>query len=519
MAASRPNILLFIVDEMLADVTLPGSVCQMPTLQQFASQGLRFSRAFTPSPHCCPSRATLMTGTYPSRHGIYNNVETDTAHQLGLSPGVRTFAQDLSAAGYRLSYAGKWHVSNEETPADRGWREVTPFELKPLRGLRQWQNRTDPVSDLNFARKPGAISRPGWTDWRLQDGIVEGPDGIEKTPYFRNAVQPGIEELARLAAGDGPWCLCISTDMGPHDAVPKELFDLYDPNDIALPVNFHDTMEDKPNIYRRLQQQVWGQLTLAEVRVAMANYFAACTLQDRYFEMILRALDDAGQGDDTLVLFVADHGDYNFAHGLQFMGIPSFREAYHVPMVARWPRGIAAPGSAVSDLVTLADIAPTLIELAGTTATDEKTGRSLLPFFADQIPENWPDAWFSQTKGNEVYYTQRIVMTADWKFVYNAFDFDELYDLRNDPGELTNLIHPSRYPQPAPFADSTLDDLRPLPRIEPDLEPVRQEMMARIWEFAIREGDSIFSPFPPCAVATYGPMVGLQRMLGAEESR
>ncbi len=512
MNATRPNILIFLVDEMQVDVTRPDSPCQMPTLQKFASEGVRFSRAFTPSPHCCPSRATFMTGAYPSRHGVYNNVDTDTAHQVGLNPGVRTFAQDLSEVGYRLSYAGKWHVSNEETPADRGWNEVTPFRLRPLRGLNQWQNRTDRATRPNFARESGKITRHGWEDRKLQRGIIEGPDSIQQTPYYKNAVGPGLAELSRIAGEDGPWCLCISTDMGPHDAAPKELYDLYDPKSIELPPNFYDTMEDKPNIYRRLQQQVWGQLTLDEVKLGMANYFAACTLQDRYFEMILSALEKTGQADSTLVLFVADHGDYNFAHGLQHMGIPSFREAYHVPVIARWPQGITSPNRTVSEIINLADIAPTIIELSGTTSKDTKTGRSLVPFFNNHTPEDWPDAWFSQTKGNEVYYTQRIVMTDEYKFVHNAFDFDELYDLRNDPHELTNLIHPSRHPQPAPFTDSSLDDLLPMPRIDTELEPVRLEMMSRIWEFAIQEEDNIFSSYPMCAIATYGPMVGLQRL-------
>ena len=95
MDAPRPNILIFLVDEMQFDVTQPSSPCQMPALQKFAEEGVTFTRAFTPSPHCCPSRATLMTGVYPSRHGVFNNVETDTAHQFGLNPGVRTFAQKL----------------------------------------------------------------------------------------------------------------------------------------------------------------------------------------------------------------------------------------------------------------------------------------------------------------------------------------------------------------------------------------------------------------------------------------
>ena len=103
-------------------------------------------------------------------------------------------------------------------------------------------------------------------------------------------------------------------------------------------------------------------------------------------------------------------------------------------------------------------------------------------------------------------------MTDRYKYVYNAFDFDELYDLEQDPHEMVNLIHPSRAPQPRPFEPDDEEPFRPLPRIAPELEPIRREMMARIWEFAIQEQDTIFSGFPPVAVATYGPMLGLERM-------
>lgn len=528
MPSKRPNILLFVVDQFQQDVTEAESPCQLPNLQRFKEQGVSFRRAFGPSPHCCPARATLMTGLYPSRHGVFNNVETDTAHRFGLNPGVRTFAQDLDEAGYRLSYAGKWHVSNEETPADRGWHEVTEFASHmPLRGHRQWANlgtdgddhtgwaNSGPVpTDVASPRPRGHVQRPGWGDVVTRPAPIEGPDACTKTHFYQHAVGPGIDELQRLVQdehADSPWCLCISTDMVPNSPCPRELLELYDPASIDLPPNFDDAMTDKPGIYRRLREQLWGQLSLAEVREAMVNYFANCTLEDRYFGMILDALDATGAADDTLVMFIGDHGDYNFAHGLQNMGVPAFREAYHIPVVARWPKGIVRPNRDVDDIVWLADIAPTLIDLAGASAQDRKTGRSLAPLLADERPADWRDDWYSQTNGNEVYYTQRAVMTDRWKYVYNAFDYDELYDLQRDRLEMTNLIHPDRYPQPAPFTSQVGETRQPLPRISPELEAVRRDMMARIWDFAIRENDSIFSAFAPVAVATYGPMLGVER--------
>ena len=79
--------------------------------------------AFCPSPHCCPSRATFFTGLYPSGHGVWNNICNQQALSRGLKPGVRLWSEDLAEAGYRMHYSGKWHVSVEESPRDRGWTE------------------------------------------------------------------------------------------------------------------------------------------------------------------------------------------------------------------------------------------------------------------------------------------------------------------------------------------------------------------------------------------------------------
>jgi arylsulfatase A-like enzyme len=190
------------------------------------------------------------------------------------------------------------------------------------------------------------------------------------------------------------------------------------------------------------------------------------------------------------------------------MGIPSFREAYNVPAIIRWPEGIEDPGREVQHFVSQADFAPTFLELAGLSPDREFTGRSLVPFLEGNVPEDWPDAWYSQTKGNEVYYTQRIVSTHEYKYVYNAFDYDELYDLKKDPLELNNLIHPAKFEDkcsPEEHKEKSIDN--PWPHLPPELNEIRKEMLGKMWAFAEKEDDVIFSPFPPVAVSPFGPAV------------
>ena len=103
--SKRPNVLIFMTDQEQAQVTLPGHPCLTPNLDRVAREGVRFTSAYPPMAHCCPSRASFMTGLYPSQHGIHNNVLNEQAIGRSLRPGVRTFSEILRQAGYRLYLA------------------------------------------------------------------------------------------------------------------------------------------------------------------------------------------------------------------------------------------------------------------------------------------------------------------------------------------------------------------------------------------------------------------------------
>ncbi len=490
---------------MQNDVTREEHPCHMPRLKEFAKEGMTFTNAFTCSPHCCPSRATFMTGAYPTRHGIFNNVDTVTAHQHGLNPGVRLFSEDLKEAGYEMAIAGKWHVSHKESPSDRGWTEWSEYHKNGK--LLGYDNAK---YNLNIATP---LRRPGWGDAPFIDKHYEGPDAYKQDWYYDYAIKPGMQALKYLVEGEKPWCLFVSTDMEGRTSCPREYYERYDQEKIELPKSFSDTLEDKPNIYRRLREQVWGQLSETDAKAGIANYWANCEQQDSFFGELLDALEDTGKKENTIVLFISDHGDYNFSHGLQYMGIPSFREAYHIPAIMRWPEGIKKQGSKIDELVTLADFAPTFLELAKTEPEDEKTGRSLVPFLKEGRAGGWPDAWHSQTKGNEVYYTQRIVATKDYKYVYNAFDYDEMYDLKTDHHEMVNLIHPSRHKKSlSPEETRELTEDNPWPHLPDDLNEIRKNMLAKMWNFAIKENDIIFSQFPPVAISAFGPALAKEKL-------
>lgn len=173
-------------------------------------------------------------------------------------------------------------------------------------------------------------------------------------------------------------------------------------------------------------------------------------------------------------------------HGLWCKGLPCFKGAYHIPLAMRWPKGLVQPGRVEESFVNLADFAPTFLELAGIYTKREFAGNSLVPFIKNQKPQTWRDAIFTQSNGNELYGIQRSVMTKEWKFTYNGFDYEELYDLFQDPKECRNL-----------FGDPAYDQ-------------VVKDLSKRIWTFSRSVDDVCINPYIMVGLAPYGPGIAYE---------
>lgn len=166
-------------------------------------------------------------------------------------------------------------------------------------------------------------------------------------------------------------------------------------------------------------------------------------------------------------------------------GLPCFQEAYHIPALVG---GAGIHGETPVDaMVSITDFAPTILELAGISAPDV-AGRSLVPFLRHQIPCDWRTELFTQSNGNELYGIQRAVWNKKWKYVFNGFDYDELYDLENDPRELHNLIY------------------------DPSLAAIVREMCGKLWQFAYKRAMPVlahilWSALPLMGLVSFGKMI------------
>ena len=475
---ATPNILIMMTDHQRADTSFADHTSITPRLDQLAKEGLTFTNAYCPAPHCCPSRATFFSGLYPSQHGIWNNICNRMSLGSSLKDGVRLWSEDLAEIGYQQHFVGKWHVSISELPRDTGWIEKTVtgtgFEHH---GMRWNQYMELAKQKEKTERGEGEILRNGYPDNKLY-----WTSKREEHTHDERVLEETLEVLEDLKDSDQPWVV-YSGFIGPHDPyiAPQKFLDLYDLEDIQLPRSYADEMVDKPRIVQRMREQIFGQLSPDETRQAIRHFYAYCSYLDDCFGQILDALDATGHADDTIVIYTSDHGDYVAEHGLFAKGIPCYKGAYHVPVVMRWPKGLVQPDRLEDAFVSLADFAPTFLDLAGIETDRHFAGQSLMPFVYGQQPGTWRDAVFTQCNGVEQYYTQRSVMTKEWKYVFNGFDQDELYHLTEDPDEMHNLANDPVY----------TDTIKMLCR--------------KMWQFAYENDDALINPYITVGLAPFGP--------------
>jgi len=434
---SRPNLLFLMTDQQQAATIEPGSPCRTPNLDRLAAQGTRFSRAYAVNGICSPTRASLFTGVYPSRHGMVDCTHTVPEYRARFDTSLTMWSRRLREMGYRLGYFGKWHVERSEKLEQFGFEEYQVDH----KGYAEHRK------GLGLPRKPANYSlrrdvhQDGYPDMLLY-GVHDEP--VEATiPHY--LYSKGIDFMQRAAERGEPWCTFVSTSApGEPGHVPEPYYALYDPAHIEPPGNFDDDLMDKPGIYRR-QREVWKDLTWEDHARTIACYYARCSLVDEQIGRILQALEDTGQADNTIVIYANDHGIMMGAHGLHCLGVFPFEEGYRVPLIVKWP-GQGQAGATCDKLLNTVDLAPTILDMTDCGELPQAQGRSLAPLLRGEDPPDWPDDTFAEFHGQRFFWTQRIVWSDRYKYVFNGFDYDELYDLQNDPHELTNL---SRDPQHA----------------------------------------------------------------------
>ncbi len=421
-----PNILFLMTDHTNAAAVAPGSPCLTPNLDRLAHRGTRFRRCHTPNAICSPARASLMTGTFPSTHGMWDCTHTQRREWVNVDPQLAHWSQALAAAGYRNGYFGKWHVEQTGQLERFGWHE---YDI----GIGSRPHRVIPGSEV-IAR------HEGYRDY-LMAATAEDAGEAPTHPAFDR----GVDFIRRCAAEGRRFCCFVST-AEPHDPYvpPARFLDLYNMSGLPLSPTLRDELEGKPEVLRRMQA-VWQCFTDDDWRRISAAYWALITFLDHEIGRILAVLDELDLTENTIVVFTSDHGDMLGGHGLATKGVATaYEEVYNIPLIAAGP-DIPAQGEDPATATSLVDVGPTLLELCGLPPLPRAQGRSLVPVFDGRAdPADWRDA-YAEFFGQRFVYTQRLVWHGPWKFIFSPGGIDELYNLAEDPHETCNLAGDAAY--------------------------------------------------------------------------
>ena len=503
--ADRPNIVLIMADDMgFSDVGCYGGEVRTPNLDRLAAEGLRFTQFYNCA-RCCPTRASLMTGQYPHTVGLVRNGRSLTRN------GV-TIAEALKPAGYSTAMAGKWHLTFTPVLKDgklhQKWLDHQHDPGRPFA-----PPETYPVN-RGFDRHYGII-------WGVVDhfdpfSLVEGVEPVPTVPkdyYLTDAItDKAVEDIRELSRSDRPFFLYVA-HAAPHWPLHAR------PEDIARYKDTYNGGWDKlrrDRYERQLKMGLfesantplppiqdggskWDKLSRQEKAFQarkMAVHAAMVDRVDQSVGKIVRALEAAGQMDNTLILFLSDNGaspevpqrpGYDrtgqtrdgrtvkyrdipldeLGSELSYTGIgrpwasasntpfrywkqESFEGGCHTPLIVHWPKGLKAEsGSICHDVGHVMDVMPTCLELAGTPYPDTLgdhqltplDGRSLVPLFHGKSRAGHDKLFFEHEEG-------RAVRMGDWKLVAysNTPDKWELYDLAKDRTETRDLAgaHPQR---------------------------------------------------------------------------
>ena len=417
---SRPNVLFVMTDHTNAQALAPGSQCLTPNLDALAREGVRFGRCYTTNAICSPARASLMTATYPSTHGMWDCTHTQRREWVNVSDRLVYFSQTLAEAGYVNGYFGKWHVEQTSELGRFGWHEV---------GDACQHARFQPVAGTEVMQKT-----EGYRDYLL---AATGDDSASEPRH--PAFEKGIDFLRRHAGGGRPFCCFVST-AAPHDPYvpPGRFMDMYDVANVRVSPTLREEIGGKPEVLKRMRA-VWKDLSDDDWRRISAAYWAVITFLDSEVGRLLDVLRETGCWDDTLVIFTSDHGDMLGGHGLATKGVgTAYEEVYNIPLIVKPPRGGAGREDART-LTSLLDVGPTILDYCGCQPLPGAHGRSfrgVLESAADA--GDWRDA-YAEFFGQRFVYTQRIVWHDNWKYVFSPGGIDELYDLAADPQERANL--------------------------------------------------------------------------------
>ncbi|MFT5172143.1 MAG: choline-sulfatase [Gammaproteobacteria bacterium] len=461
MASKKPNVLIIQADQM-APQALPihgHPLVKTPNIQALADQGVVFDNAYCNFPLCVPSRYSMLTGRHTSTIAAWDNA----VEMASETPTLAHYMRDL---GYDTTLCGKMHF-------------IGPDQLHGFS-----QRLTTDIYPSNFAWTPDWPNEPEYRPTGISlRPVVEAGQCVRslQIDYDDEVEFYGVQKIHDIARhqGDDPFCLFVSFTH-PHSpfVTTAHYWDQYRHDDVDLPkVAAIDV--DKLDEHSRWLYYAHGThlntVTEEHLRNARHAYYGMCTYIDDKVGQLMAAMRATGLDDNTIVIFISDHGEMLGERGMWYK--QSFFEwSTRVPMIVSQP-GTFAPAR-VSELVSLADLVPTLIDLGSggkpTEPVDPFDGASLTGLLSGNA-QGWSNEVVSEYTGEGIKAPCRMLRRGRYKYMYTHGFPGMLYDLDSDPDELHNLVDEPAFAEVAKqMLDGVLDGWDPVEVNEQCLESQRR---------------------------------------------
>lgn len=415
---SQSNLLIIMSDEHQARAMgcAGHSFVQTPHLDALAARGVRFTDAYTPSPICVPARAAFASGRAVHENRLWDNAMPYTGDPKG-------WGHRLQDAQIPVESIGKLHYRSDEDPAGFDTEHI-PMQVVNGVGM-VWasiRKEDERVGPPGGGRMLGDYIGPGHSKYTEYDVAV-----VDRTrQWFTDRV---------ACADDRPWCLYVGL-VAPHFPliVPQEFYDLY-PLESLPEVKLHPDNGHPRHPWVEKQNTMMDSEARFENREerlkAMAAYYGLCSSLDHNVGQILSALEDAGFGDDTTVIYTSDHGDNVGARGLWGKS-NLYQESVAVPMIMAGPN---TPNGTCNTPVSLLDVSATVPDHFG--LPFEGDGASLYEIARRADTPDRPI--LSQYHAAGAVSGAFMLRKGQWKLNYYVGFAPELFDMLNDPEELTDL--------------------------------------------------------------------------------
>jgi len=451
---SKPNFVLIMTDTQGANVIGAYGHPEMdtPNIDNLARTGTQFTRAYTTCPLCTPARAAIFTGMYSNMAGAW-------ANNMPLGENVRTMGRRFRDRGYRAVYTGKWHLDGHDYfgtgICPDGWEDEYWYDAR---------------------RHLGELSDEEKLLWR--GGLLSVNDlrDHDIRPEFTMAHRVSNRAIDFLEKQTGePFLLVVSYDE-PHGpfTCPPEYAERFE--DYVYPIGpaASDTLENKPahhSEWARAHRGELAELLDGDGGIRYPMYFGCNSFVDREIGRVIDAVH-ALVPDNTTIIFTSDHGGMLGAHQLKDKGPAMYEEITHIPLIIEQPAGTSAEGANPTP-VSHVDLLPTMLELAGFEVSPIMAGQSLVPLLdGEEDAGRSAVIEFNRFGVGHGYMGGlqpiRCIVRDHYKLVVNLLYRDELYDLKEDPAEVHNLIQDPDY---ADIRDALHDGL--LDRMHENLDTFR----------------------------------------------